>query len=326
SADKILIYSLDGEIPEGPTEISLGAKEFGESSNYLPPYVVSSLFEADSGEFGWRSTLIYSLIFPIAVFLLILIVLVIVIKLVSGRHFSLVPMIVCSLLIVSFIAEELFFWLYKSNLPRNMSKAAIGLILVLFAGWGLLKWRKAKVLFTADGKYFMVIASCVLLFAVADLVIDASVAVGLALFAFVHVVIASVNLYRRRLSPYQWLAWAAMTVVLGFIIIFIVNISNTLKLLFTIYAAVVSMLVVSSHNNPTLVSVGSGLLMLSDCMMGFYHSINDVLLLHSVYNLIYYAAMFSFAYACFRHKDISREKKALKAEAEKTEVDAASVT
>ena len=312
-SEKVLIYSTEGKVSEGLEEFTVGASDFDENSKYLPPYVVSSVLDTDSPDMEWRATIFYSLLFPLVVFLLALVIIVIVIKLVTRSHFSVIPMVVFELLTVLIILEELFFWLYRSDLPRNMSKAAIGLLLVGFALWGILKWRKAGVLKTADGKYITVISSCVLLFALADIVIDASVTAGLVFFAFVHVVIVTVNLMRKRLTAYQWLAWVAMSIVLCFVVINIVEIPANLKVLFSIYACIISMMVVSSHKMPTLVAVGSGLLMVSDCMMGFYHSIHDILLLHAVYNLIYYMAMFCFAYASFRHKDISMEKHALKA-------------
>ncbi len=314
--DKALIYTTVGEVSEDLVEFSLMAEDYGKNSKYLPPYVISSVLDTDNSDMGWRPLVFLSLIVPLAVFLVALILVALTIKIVSGRHFSLVPMIVCSILIILFILGELFFWLYRSDLPRNMTKATIGLLLVLFAGWGLLKWKKAGVLFTKEGKYFIVIACCVLAFALADIVIDASVPVGISLFALVHVVIVFINFRRRTLSPYQWLAWVAMSVVLIFVIYAMVDIPQGLKVLFSIYACVVSMMVVSSHGMPTLISVASGLLMLSDCMMGFYHSINDILVLHAIYNAFYYAAMFCYAYACFRHKDISREKKELEVKAE----------
>lgn len=312
--EKTLIYTTEGQVSEHLEEVSVGASDFDENSKYLPPYVISSVLDDDASDMGWRETIFYSLIFPLVVFLIAFVGLIVIIKFATRSHFSVVPVIVGCILLVLIILEELFFWLYRSDLPRNMSKGAIGLLLLGFVAWGLLRWKKAGVLRTSEGKYMTVIGVCVLLFAIADVVIDYSIPAGIVFFAIVHLNIVVVNLIRRRLSAYQWLGWAVMSIVFGFVIIGFVNIDSSLKLPFIIYACVVSMLVVSSHNMPTTVAVGSGLLMVSDCMMGFYHSIHDILLLHVVYNLIYYAAMFCFAYACFRHKDISMEKKELAAE------------
>ena len=306
--EKVLVYEVDGKISDKVNVVTLRAGDFGENAKYLPPDVVSNTLDTEKMSNGWRTTVFNALIIPILIFLAVLILIVILVRVLSKKHFSIAPMVVCSLLLILFLLEELFFWLYRSPTPRTMTKIAIGLLLIGLAVSGIVKRKRGNVLETNDGSFFTVMASCVALFAIADLVIDGSATAGIILYALVHLALAVAYLVRRRLSPYQWVAWAALSFVLGFIVIAIVNIPSGLKVLFTIYACIVAMVMVAGHRMPTLVMIASMLLMMSDCMMGFYHSINDELLLHLAYNLVYYSAMFCFAYACFRHKDIEKDE------------------
>ena len=306
--DKVLVYSADGKISDKVEVSVISASDYDENANYLPPDVISNTLDTDTLNNGWRTTVFNALFIPLMVFLIVLILIVILIRVISKKHFSIAPLIVCSLLILMFLMEELFFWLYRSPTPRTMTKLGIGLLLIGLAVAGIIKRKRVNVLETNDGSFFTVIASCVALFAIADLVIDGASTVGIVLYAIVHLILAVAYLIRRRLSPYQWLAWAALSFVLGFVVIGITEMSAGLKVAFTIYGCVVAMVMVAGHRMPTLVMLASTLLLMFDCMMGFYHSINNELLLHLAYNLVYYTSMFCFSYSCFRTKDIEKDE------------------
>jgi len=304
-AGKTMIY----HVGEGPNEETIvytfSAGDFGSASGYLPPGFVLGALSTNEKNVSWRALILTGVLVPVLLILLVLNILILIVKFVANRHFSMVPHLFLSLMIEAYLAEELFFLLFRDPTYRALAKLGLGLLSVGLACLGLLKWKKVKLLRSDNGRFFFGMAVCVLVCAIADLVINQHFVAGICVFALVHVGLIIMFVRRRKPSFYQWLTWGIIAVLAVILILLIGKDLGYLRFVAAGYACIISFMVVTSVGMPMPVTTGAVLFMASDLMLGLYHTTGKMLAMHAVFMLLYYLAVFFLAYSCFRHKDLS---------------------
>ena len=228
------------------------------------------------------------------------------------HRFCMIPLLVFSLMFIGQIFEELFFLLYKSPLPRGLTKAALGLLSIGLAFWGLNRHKKLGDLTDKDRMLFLTIAVSIVLCAVGDMLLGiVSYLPGLIIFMAVHVILTVAYIRRERLSIYHWLSWLALLFAFVMIIMVFGRSTGDFRYVAIAYATVISLMVVASSQMPPLVILGSVLLMLYDLFFGAYRAFSNILFFHFVFMLIYYLAMFCLAFACSRRPEEAVQKESV---------------
>lgn len=307
---KVLLFSNSGEISDDVETDVINAVDFGESTKFLPPGFVSQLILDQSFNVSWRSAIFAGILAPVVIFSIVLLIVVFIVKLILRHRFSMIPILVFSLMFIGQILEELFFLLYKTPFPRGVTKAVMGLLSIGLALWGLNKHRKQGDLAGKDRSLFIAITICIGLCAVGNVLLSiVNFIPGLILFMTVHVILTAAYMRRRRLSVYHWLGWLALLFALVMIIMVFGRSTGNFRYIAIVYAGVISLMVVSSIQMPPLVILGSILLMIYDLLIGAYRAFSNIVFFHFAFMLIYYLAVFCLALSCSRpHEDSAQEK------------------
>lgn len=306
---KALVYSNSGEVSSNVEAEVLTAVDFGDSSDFLPAGLVSQVLMDESQDVDWRNAIIMGVLAPVLIFSIALIIVVLVIKLAMKHRFSMIPLLVFSLMLVGLILEELFFLLYKNPIPRGISKAVMGLLSIGLAMWGLNRHRKADELKGKNRELFVSIAVCIGLCAIGDLLLNmANHTPGLIVLMVVHLILTVAYMRYRRLSVYHWISWIALLFAFAMIIFLFGRSTGNFIYVAMVYALIISLMVVSSTQMPPLVILGSILLMLYDIINGAYKAFSNIVFFHFAFMLIYYLAVFCLAYSCSRPFEDAEEK------------------
>lgn len=305
-AGKIQVFSVSGEVSECVEKQVFNGVDFGYTSKYLPPGLVSeTLSSEESFETDWREVILLTVLIPVGIFIAIVLILVLVIKLILKNRFSMIPIIAFFLMFVGRLVEEMFFLMYHNPFPREITKAAMGIVSILFALWGLARRKKAGQLYDAEGRFFIVVAAAVAVLAVANQLITVNVAVGVSFLVLAHLVLVVAYIIRKKPTAYHWLAWVAVSVAfIGVIMIYARNTGNY-KYAVSAFACLISLMVVCSVQMPPLVTFGSMLLMVYDILLGLYRLFSNMMLFHVAFMIVYYLAIFCLAYSCSRLRDNS---------------------
>ena len=259
----------------------------------------------ESFETDWREVILLTVLIPVGIFIAIVLILVLVIKLILTNRFSMIPIIAFFLMFVGRLVEEMFFLMYHNPFPREITKAAMGIVSILFALWGLARRKKAGQLYDAEGRFFIVVAAAVAVLAVANQLITVNVAVGVSFLVLAHLVLVVAYIIRQRPSAYHWLAWVAVSVAFIGLIMVYARYTGNYKYAVSAFACLISLMVVCSVQMPPLVTFGSMLLMVYDILLGLYRLFSNIMLFHVAFVIVYYLAIFCLAYSCSRLKDSS---------------------
>ena len=307
---KVLVYSNSGAISNEVVADVISAIDFGDSSDFLPPGLVSQVLLDQSLAVDWRNAILMGVLAPVLIFIVALILVVFIIRLTMKHRFSMIPLLAFSLMLLGLIHEELFFLLYKNPLPRGITKAVLGLVSIGLALWGLNRHRKAGDLKGKERELFVSIAACIGLSTVGDLLMNMeNHTPGLFVFIVVHLILTVAYIRYQRLSVYHWVSWLAMSSVYAMIIMVFGRSTGNFRYFALLYAVVISLMVVASIQMPPLVILGSILLMFYDLFNGAYKAFSNILFFHFAFMLIYYFAIFCLAYSCSRPFEEPADKK-----------------
>ncbi len=298
--EDLMLYSTDGRTSQIDS-IVLTPEDFSDDSEYLPPDFIAGSLGMSGSAYEWRTMLFLVVLVPVVVLMLVVIGLAAIIRAVSRKRVSLVPVLFFTLVLVGFLLGELYFWLFKSKTPMIIAKCTIGIVLTAFAAIGVLRRREMGLLDDRDERMNTIaIAGAVLLYSVANCVINLSFACGVILFALANAGLITVFILRRRPSAYQWLTWGAVSIASIPVVLVLGRELEGFRFAIAAYCCINLLLVMTSMHQRPMVSLACVLYLSSDLVLGAYLTIgNRMLLMHVVYMFLYYIALFFFAYACF---------------------------
>ena len=307
--ENLLLYSTDGRKSDF-NSVVLTASDFSEDSEYLPADFIADSLGMSSSGYEWRTMLFLVVIIPVSVLMLVVIGLAAIIRAVSRKRVSLVPVLFFTLVLIGFLLGELYFWLFKDKTPMILSKAVLGLVLILFALTGVLR-RNKKGLLADPGERLntIAIACAVLLYSVANCLINISFIGGAALFALTNIGLIVVFIIRRRPSGYGWLTWAAISLASIPVVLIIGRDVGNLRFAAAAYCCINLLMVMTATHQRPMVGLACVFFLTSDLVLGAYLTFgNRMLLMHVVYMFLYYIAIYFFAYSCFvvkGHEDVT---------------------
>lgn len=314
--DNLLLYSTDGRKSDF-NSVVLTATDFNEESEYLPADFIANSLGMSSSGYEWRTMLFLVVIIPVSVMMLVVIGLAAIIRAVSRKRVSLVPVLFFTLVLIGFLLGELYFWLFKDKTPMILSKAAMGLVLTGFALIGVLR-RNRKGLLADRGERLntIAVACAVLLYSVANCVINISFIAGAALFTLTIIGLIVVFIIRRRPSGYGWLTWAAISLASIPVVLIIGRDVGNLRFAAAAYCCINLLMVMTATHQRPVVGLACVFFLTSDLVLGAYLTFgNRMLLMHVVYMFLYYIAIYFFAYSCFVVKgQVAIEEKGSKAD------------
>ena len=309
--DGLLLYSTDGRETQFESVV-LTAADFNDDSEYLPADFIALSLGMSGTPFEWRVAIFMTVLIPVSVLMVVVIILAFIIKLVSRKRVSLVPVLFFTLVLIGFLLGELYFWLYKNITPMILSRAALGGVLSLFALTGLLRRRKKGILNDPQEMISTIGTACaVLLYSVSNCVINLSFAGGVVLFGLANIGLITVFIIRKRPSAYRWLTWAAVSVASIPVVLTLGREVGNFRYAVAAYCCLNLLLVMTSMNQRPVVGLACVLYLASDLVLGAYLTVgNRMLLMHVVYMFLYDMAMFFLAYSCFSVKVRNDEKAA----------------
>ena len=298
--ENLLLFSTDGRECQLES-IVLTASDFNEDSQYLPADFIANSLGMSSSGFEWRSAIFLIVLLPVAVLMLVVIGIAAIIRAVSRKRVSLLPVIFFTVVLIGFLLGELYFWLFKDKTPMILTKAGLGLVLTLFAGIGLLRRRKKGLLEDRGERMNTIAVACaVLLYSIANCVINISFIAGVVLFGLANAGLITVFMIRRKPSAYQWLTWAAISLASIPVVLILGRDEGALRYAIAAYCCVNLLLVMTAMHQRPMVGLACVLYLTSDLVLGAYLTIgNRMLLMHVVYMFLYYIAIYFFAYSCF---------------------------
>ena len=298
--DNLLLYSTDGRKSDF-NSVVLTATDFSEDSEYLPADFIANSLGMSSSGYEWRTMLFLVVIIPVSVMMLVVIGLAAIIRAVSNKRVSLVPVLFFTLVLIGFLLGELYFWLFKDKTPMILSKAAMGLVLTGFALIGVLRRnRKGLLADRAERLNTIAVACAVLLYSVANCAINISFIAGAALFALTNIGLIVVFIIRRRPSGYGWLTWAAISLASIPVVLIIGRDVGNLRFAAAAYCCINLLMVMTATHQRPMVGLACVFFLTSDLVLGAYLTFgNRMLLMHVVYMFLHYIAIYFFAYSCF---------------------------
>ena len=316
AAENILVYTTGERMSQMKT-VMIDATDFDENATYLPSNFLAESLGVKPFAMGWRGMVFMLILIPVGILMLVVLLVAVIIRLISRKRIGFLPFLFFALIMIGFLVGDLFFWLYKSVTPRTITKAAIGVVAMLFVTIGLLRRKKKGLLYTPEGRFHLVLGVFVFLCAIADCVINYSFTAGMIMYAAIHAAMIVLYIREKRLSAYQWFAFfvGCMAVLLT-VFIFRSQLGNGVYKIAG-FGFLLSMLVVSGYRVSAPISLSCIMFAVSDVFMVIYRKINTKLLvLHVILMFSYYLAIYCLTYSCYKIRNTEKP--------EETSVDAPS--